>query len=135
MSYPSGQVMHKADREKLLAEIMQESKNDALSIDNDFSVQDSLDALKEATYLVKGMYDAVQEYMPKGVFLYHGWNEKEAWAPIVMKGTYTYDAAKKQINTTINGKSNTYAVSMDGEILKFSRPDKGYITMEKVVEK
>jgi hypothetical protein len=134
MSYPNGKVMNKSDRETLLAEILKESKTDALSIDNDFSEQDSLDALKEATFLVKGMYDAVQEFQPKGVFVYYGWNEKEDWAPTELKGTYTYDPAKKQITTTIKGKSNKYAVSKVGENLKFTRPDKGYIIISKTHE-
>jgi hypothetical protein len=131
MGFPNGNVIQKADRETMVAEIMKESKNEALSIDNDFSEQDSLDALREATFLVKGMFDAVQEYQPKGVFLYHGWNEKENWAPIVLKGTYTYDPAKKQLSTVINGKTNKYVVSKAGDNLKLSRADKSYVLLAK----
>ena len=134
MGFPDGRVIQKSDWGAIVAEIMKESKNEALSIDNDFSEQDSLAALREATFIMKGMFDAVQEYQPNGVFLYHGWDEKADWAPTVLKGTYTYDPAKKQIITTVKGKSNEYSVSKAGENLKFARPDNSYILLSKAPE-
>ncbi len=76
MHFPGGKSFKKTEREKVFAEMMNESKKDALQLDNEFSEKDSIDAATECSYLIKGMFDAIQEYQPKGVYEFSGWNEK-----------------------------------------------------------
>lgn len=134
MHLPGGKSFKINEREKVFAEMMKESKKDALQLDNEFSEKDSLDAATECNYLVKGMFDAVQEYQPQGVYVFSGWNEKENWAPVTYKGTYSYVASTKKLSVTANGKTKKYTLSKMGDKLKFSMPDKGYLIMEKITE-